>query len=176
MKVRVIVCAVCLAMMLSIGCSSKEGSAPNVSQTKTMAAFSALLPPDLAGKTMVPRGKVFVDSLNKQKMDSTVDVNNEGGFDINGWAFDNKTNTVPDKLFIELAPVKGGDKYYAAAKRNEREDLAKAFNNPAIKKAAYSLKADIKSIPPGEYNINIVQVADGNAIISATGNRINKTN
>lgn len=174
MKIGVVLSIVCLAITLFSGCGKKEE--PVKTQTETLPAFSSVLPSALAGKTMATGGKACVDGLNKSKMDTIINIKNEDGFDINGWAYDNKTNTPPETMFIELAPVKGGDKYYVAAKRSEREDLAVTFNKPALKNAAFIQKADIKSVPSGEYEINIVQIADGNPIMTPTGTKINKTN
>lgn len=115
-----------------------------------------------------------MDVVNKNSKDATVIVKDENVLDINGWAFDDKTRSVPGTVFIELAPVKGGEKYYAAANRGERPDLVNTFSEPAYKKAGYSLEADIKSVLPGQYNINIIQIGDGYAIKASTGKRIDK--
>lgn len=184
MKIRVVIPVVCLSVALFLGCQKKEEGTPSAPQTQTQTqkqavagpGFSASLPPALAGKTMAPGGKVNVDALNKNNKDAIISVNSEDGFDINGWAFDDKSKSAPESIFIELAPVKGGDKYYETAKRSERGDLAKTFNAPAYKKAGFNLKADIKSVPPGEYSINVIQISDGNPIMAPTGKKINKTN
>jgi hypothetical protein len=173
-KIGVVIVVACLAIALFCGCEKKDELAKT--QTEILPAFSAVLPSALAGKIMDTGGEVCIDYLNKNKMNTIVNVKNEDGFDMNGWAFDNKTNTAPETIFIELAPVKGGDKYYVAAKRSEREDVAKSFNKPALKKAGFILKADIKSVSSGEYEINIIQIATGNPILTLTGNKINKTN
>ena len=174
MKIRVVIALACLAITLFCGCGKKEE--PAKTQTETLPAFSAVLPSAIAEKIMVTGGKAYIDGLNKSKMDTIVNIKNEDGFNINGWAFDDKTNTPPETIFIELAPVKDGDKYYIEAKRLEREDVAKYFNKPALKRAAFIQKADIKSVPSGEYEINIIQIANRNAIKTSTGNKINKTN
>ena len=178
-KVSVVIPAVCLAAVLFVGCGKKEENTLSVRQTRTqvvtLPAFHASPPAALAGKTVVPGGRVYVDGLNNSKL-ATVKVKSEDGFDINGWAFDNKAKSAPEILFIELSPIKGGQRFYAAAERGEREDLAKAFNKPELKKAAYMLKADIKNVSAGEYLINIIQMADGNPIQASTGIKINKMN
>ena len=157
-------------------CGSDKEDEPIKTQTESLPVFSAVLPSALTGKSMDTGGKVNIDGLNKNKMDTIVNVKNEDGFDINGWAFDDKTNTPPETIFIELAPVKDGDNYYVAAKRSKREDLAVTFDNPALKNAAFMLKADIKMVPSGEYEINIIQIANGNPFRAATGGKITKTN
>lgn len=174
MKIRVVIALACLAITLFCGCGKKEE--PAKTQTETLPAFSAVLPSAIAEKIMVTGGKAYIDGLNKSKMDTIVNIKNEDGFNINGWAFDDKTNTPPETIFIELAPVKDGDNYYVAAKRSKREDLAVTFDNPALKNAAFMLKADIKMVPSGEYEINIIQIANGNPFRAATGGKITKTN
>lgn len=173
-NIGVLISIACLAIALFFGCGQKDE--PANTQTETLPAFSTILPSVLAGKTMDTGGKVNIDGLNKNKMDTIINIKNEDGFDINGWAFDNKTKTVPETIFLELASVKGGKKYYVAAMRGEREDLAKAFNKPELKKAAFAIKVDIRSIPSGEYQINIIQISNGNPILTPTGIKINKTN
>lgn len=174
MKIKIVLAIGCLAMTLFWGCGRNDG--PMRKEVGPLPAFSATLPSVLTGKTSVTGGKACIDVLNKSKIDAIIRVKNEDGFVINGWAFDDKTNTTPETLFIELVPVKHSEKYYMEAKRLEREDVAKYFNKPEIKKAGFIIKADIISLPPGEYEINIIQIANGNAILTPTGNKINKTN
>lgn len=182
MKNRVAIPVACMAIALSYGCQQKEESAPSAPQpqiqvqAQTGSAFSALLPPALAGKAIAPGGKANLDALNKNNADAIINVRSEDGFDINGWAFDEKTKSAPEMVFIELSPVNGGEKYYAAASRRDRDDLAKTFNVPAYKKAAYILNADIKSVPPGEYQISVIQIIDENPVVASTNKKMNKTN
>lgn len=184
MKVnKVIIPVACLAIALSFGCEKKveapsapQPQAPAQAQPQAASGFSASLPPALAGKTITPGGKANLDALNQNSADETIVVKSEDGFNINGWAFDEKTKSAPEMVFIELAPVKGADKYYAQAARSDRGDLAKSFKVPAYANAGYNLKADISSVPAGEYNINIVQVVEGNPLLASTNKKINKTN
>lgn len=174
MKIKIVLAIGCLAITLFGGCGRNDG--PMKKEVEILPAFSATLPSVLTGKASAPGGKAYIDGLNKNKMDAIVTVKNEDGFDINGWVFDDKTGTAPELLFVELAPVKGGDKYYTEAKRSDREDVARQFNKPELKKAGFLIKADLKSLPAGEYEINIIQVAKKNSILTATGGKINKVN
>lgn len=181
MKIRVVIPIACLIALFCVyngtaESAAKAKQAQSQKQTKTAPAFSASLPPALAGKAIAPGGKANVDALNKNNKDAIIAVRSNDGFDLNGWAFDDKTKSAPETVFIELAPVKGGKKYYAAAVRSERADLAKTFNVPAYKNAGYVLKADIKSVSNGEYQINVIQVVDGKPVLAPTGKKINKTN
>lgn len=188
-KNKVALSAACLAIALSIGCKKEESatSAPqpqpqaqaqpeSQAQPPAGSTYSASLPPALAGKTIAPGGKAWLDSVNKNSIDKIVNVKSEDGFELSGWAFNDGTKSVPSAIFIELAPVKGEGKYYATAKRTDRHDVAKIFKEPSYKKCGFMSKADIKSVPAGEYQINIIQVVDGNPILVSTKKKVNKTN
>jgi len=138
-------------------------------------SFSAKLPPALAGKSIISGGKVAVDTLNENNL-GVINVKTKDGFDINGWAFWDSTKSVPATLFIELAPANKGVKFYAVATRCEREDLARGFNVPAYKNAGFKLKTGIDSVPPGEYQINVIQIVDGNPVLAASGKKVNRIN
>ena len=178
MKIRVVVPVACLAIALFCGCQKKEESAPSVkqAQTENSQVFSASLPPALTGKTIGSGGKSNIEIINNNRIDQVADVKSEDGFELSGWALDDRTKSAPEIVFIELAPVKGGARYYATAGRSDRDDVVKAFNEQEYKKAGYVVKADIKSVPPGEYEINIIQVVDGNPILTLSGKKINKKN
>lgn len=188
-KSKVTITVACLVIALSMGCEKKAEQAPSAPQPQAQTqpapaaaqpqaapAFSASQPPALVGKTPAPGGKVNLDALNKNSADATITVKSEDGFDINGWAFDDKSKTAPELVFIELASVKGGEKYYAAANRSDRGDLATTFKVPAYKNAGYNLKADVTAVPAGEYQINIVQVVNGSPILADTTKKMIKAN
>jgi predicted O-methyltransferase YrrM len=145
-------------------------------QTEILSVFTAGLPSILMGKTIAIGGKAYIDGLNKKTTDVILNIKNEDGFDINGWAYDDKTNTASKTIFIELMPVKKGVKYYVEARRSEREDVAKFFNSPGLKNAGFNVKAAAKSVPAGKYRINIIQFGDGVSILTSTGSMINKVN
>jgi hypothetical protein len=179
MKIGFVALVACSAIALLWGCQKKEETAPvtqQQTQTVSGAVFSTSLPSALAGKVIAPGGRVHVDAVNKNTKDTTIIVTNKDEFDINGWAFDEIAKFAPKMVFIELAPVNGGDKYYAQASRAERDDLAKAFNNPEFKRAAYILQADITTVRPGVYEINIIQSSGEYPIKAPAGKAINKTN
>jgi len=173
-RIGVVVSVICLAIALFYGCNKKDEN--KKTQTEILPVFTAKLPSILTGKTMAIGGKAYIDGLNKQKMDMALSVKNEDGFDINGWAYDDKTNTAPKMIFIELMSVKEGAKYYVEARRSERKDVAKFFNSSGLENAGFNVKADAKSVPAGEYRINIIQFGDRVSILTSTGSMINKVN
>lgn len=194
MNIRIVVSIVCLSTVLACGCKKNEETAPppqkteiapvntpqaqpepTKSQQTQPPAFSASLPTALAGKTLTPGGIVFLDSINKHKPDSTVALKGKNTIDIQGWAINDSNKSVPDMVFIELSNVKNGEKYYSAINRVIRPDIAKGFNVPAYNNAGISLQTDITVIPPGEYLVNVIQVDNGNPIITSKGYKINKT-
>lgn len=187
---RELIVAVGLTAALLTGCEKKEATAPapapqqEASQPAPAAtatateAFSTSLPSALAGKKFQAGGKANAELLNKKKLEKVADVRSEDGFDLDGWALDDKTKVVPDTVVIELLDTKTGAKYYAPATRNarKREDVAKFFKEAAFEKAGYRVNADINAVPPGEYEIIVVQLIDGKPSRAYPSRKINKLN
>jgi hypothetical protein len=177
----------CMVAALAMGCSKKEApkseapapqEAPKVAATTAGEGFSATLPSSIAGKTIGIGGKANAEMLNKKKLDKVADVKSEDGFEMEGWAVSDTTKTVPDTVVIELVATKGGAKYYATASRKgrERADVAKFFKDSAFNKSGYTVNADIKSVPPGEYEIIVIQLVNGAPVRAYPGKKINKLN
>lgn len=189
---RELVLAVGLAAALLTGCDKKEAAAPAPAPQQEAAqpapaatapaaateAFSTTLPAALAGKKFAVGGKANVELLNKKKVEKIADVSSEDGLELDGWALDDKTKTVPDTVVIELFDAKSGNKYYAPANRNgrKRADVANFFKEPAFEKAGYRISADIKAVPAGEYEIIVVQLIDGKPHRAYPARKINKVN
>lgn len=187
-----LVLAVGFAVALLTGCMKKEATAPPPAPQQGAAqpapaatapatvteAFSTTLPASLAGKNFQKGGKANAEFLNKIKFDKTVDVKNEDGFELVGWGLDEKKKSVPDTVVIELFDAKTGTKYYAPATRDarKRDDIVKFFKDPAFEKAGYKVNADIKAVPPGEYEVIVVQVIDGKPNRAYPARKINKLN
>jgi hypothetical protein len=189
MKFRIVVSVVCLSTVLACGCKKNEETAPPPPQKSEAApvstpqaqpatgqGFSATLPPELAGKSIAKGGYANAEELNYKKLVKSAEVKSKDGFTLFGWAVSNTTKSVPVTVFVELAPVKGGESYYVAATRYDRPDVATYLKDPAYQNAGYKVKEDIKSVPPGEYDINVIQVDNGNALRVSTTKKINKTN
>ena len=187
MKFRIIVAVVCLSAVFVCGCKKNEEPAPPPPKTEaapvttpqaqpeTGQGFSATLPPELAGKSITTGGLCSADYFDSKPIDKITEIKSVDGFQLVGWAFSNSTKSVPETVFIELASVKGGGNYYAAATRFDRPDIVKGYKNPAYLKAGYKVKTDIKSVPPGDYDINIIQVDNGNPIRVSSKKKLNKT-
>ena len=187
---RELVLAVGLAAALLTGCEKKEAGAPapapqqEAAQPAATAAatatetFSNSLPAPLAGKKFQVGGKANAELLNKKKFEKIADVSSEDGFELDGWAFDEKSKSVPETVVIELVSSADGSKYYATASRStrKRDDVAKFFKEPAFEKAGYQVNADIKAVPPGEYEIIVVQLIDGKPNRAYPARKINKLN
>lgn len=186
-----LVVAVGLAAALLTGCEKKEATAPAPAPQQeaiqppaasvpsiATEAFSTSLPAALVGKKFVVGGKANAELLNKKKFEKVADIRSEEGFELDGWALDDKAKTVPDTVVIELFDARSGNKYYAPASRNgrKRADVANFFKEPALEKAGYKVSADIKAVPPGEYEIIVVQLIDGKPSRAYPGRNINKTN
>lgn len=192
---REFVLAVGLAAALLTGCEKKEAAAPapapEAAQPAPAAtapapapaaaaateAFSTSLPAAIAGKKFVMGGKAEAELMNKRKLDKIADVKSEEGFELEGWAIDEKGKSIPDTVVIELVSA-DGSKYYATASRipRKRDDVAKFFKEPAYQKSGYKINADIKAVPPGEYEIIVVQLIDGKPNRAYPASKINKLN
>lgn len=187
---RELVLAVGLTAALLTGCEKKEATAPApapqqeaaqpapAATTPATDAFSNSLPSALAGKKFQVGGKANAEFLNKNKFDKAADIRSEDGFQLDGWALDEKTKSVPDTVVIELFDAKAGTKYYAPASRSARKrtDVANFFKEPAFEKAGYKVNADISAVPSGEYEIIVVQLIDGKPSRAYPGRKITKSN
>lgn len=166
-----------LSLLLVQGCHKEEKtvevSSQQVPSTKaetantsqTAPAFESSLPATLGGLSSVPGGKGNAEVLNSDRIDKVASIKS-GAFELHGWAIDDATKTIPETIYLELLPMKGGKHFFAAGSRNERvrPDLAKFFNDQSMNKAGFVVKADATSLPVGEYKIRIVQAAGGKAI------------
>jgi hypothetical protein len=84
-------------------------------------------------------------------------VNRKDVARITGWAADGATGTVPPVVVIELAGTK---KYYVTATHvSRRPDVAAATKMPALVNSGYDALAAFKTVDPGEYAVNILQVS-----------------
>jgi len=74
-----------------------------------------------------------------------------------GWAADAATKTVPPVVVVELA---GAKHFFAPAVRaTPRPDVAEAMKAPSLLAAGWDLLADFSAVPPGKYDIHILQVS-----------------
>ena len=74
-----------------------------------------------------------------------------------GWAAEPSTGTVPPVVIVELSSK--GKHFYAPATRiTKRADVAAAVKVPAFVDSGYDLLASFKTVTPGEYTVNVLQV------------------
>lgn len=188
-KGLLVVCMLALALM---ACEKKKGEEAPAAAPKAETApaaqtgqpapgeqqgFSKAVPKAIAGKKIGgPAGKANAELLNKKKFKDILEVKGSDGFTLEGWAVDDAGKSVPETVVIELYNAKTGAKYYAPASRQtrDRSDVADFFKEPGFKKAGYIAKADIASVPAGEYEVIVVQVIDGKAVRAYPGRKIKK--
>lgn len=83
-----------------------------------------------------------------------------------GWAGDDKTGTVPDKLDLVLT----GQQDYAVETDTgvPRPDVAKAQNVPAFATSGYAVQADLSAVAAGKYGVTLLYSADGQVLRCTT--------
>ncbi len=75
-----------------------------------------------------------------------------------GWAADVAAKAVPPVVVIELQA--GKVRLFAPAVRaTPRPDVAEAMKAPALTASGWDLQADFSTVPPGTYDVRILQVS-----------------
>jgi hypothetical protein len=98
-------------------------------------------------------------------------VNRKDVVRLTGWAADGSKGTVPPVVVIELAGTKRF--YVTAVHASQRPDVAIATKMPALVNSGYDVLAAFRTVDPGEYAVNILQVsASGEASTCATKKKI----
>jgi peptidoglycan/LPS O-acetylase OafA/YrhL len=86
-----------------------------------------------------------------------------------GWAIDEKAGNAPQTVFVQLS---GGANAYVKAARTQRPDIADGFRNANLLNSGWSVSVDLSGLPPGAYEINLIQVEGTSATICHTGKSI----
>jgi len=162
-----------IAVLLSMGCSEQNNeklatttAAPAATVVKKIY-LSKELPAEIKGFPYESGGKCAVDIINKLQDGEVVTINRADGLNIDGWAFDDKNNSVPPVIVLQL--VKGDEHYYALLNRHgSREDLAKAFGKTEFANAGYSGSMDITLLSDGKYEILAIQKGENKNIVCST--------
>jgi hypothetical protein len=104
----------------------------------------------------------YVESCNVDVPINGTQLPTEKAFSIAGWAYDNKTNTSPEHVRIQLNSAADGQvsKTFEAA-RVKRPDVVKAFNKPGAEMSGYNAVVPANSLIAGQYEIVILQEMPG---------------
>jgi hypothetical protein len=175
-----------IAMFLAVGCSDngKDQAAATAAATATPAASAAPegqvspltkeLPAAIKNFAFETAGNCSIDVVNNAMLGSApeVTVNRTDGFSADGWAFDEKSGSVPAVVTLQL--VQGEERYYAQLNRHGgRDDLSKAFGKPEFANAGYFASVEVASLPAGQYAIFVVQKGDGKNMVCSTNRKLN---
>lgn len=138
-------------VVASCGDSGKPTAGPAAAKLPAFGEQS------LFGKTLVGAGgPCSLDAINgRGGQNDEIEVV-KPNVTFGGWAVDAHSNSVPPEVAIEL---RGTKSYYAPAVRGKRSDVAKAMTNPAFENAGFDVAAIIESVPPGKYQVLILQKA-----------------
>jgi len=85
-------------------------------------------------------------------------VKKTGVMTVSGWAFDDRSRSVPGEVSIELLSSDGKTTFTGAAARGtKRPDVAKMFGNQSYIDAGFDGGVNVEKASPGRYGIWIVQ-------------------
>lgn len=77
-----------------------------------------------------------------------------------GWAADVAAKTVPPVVVIELTD--GKKRFFApAVHASPRPDVGAAFGAPSLTGSGWDLVADFAALPPGVYDVHVLEVSPG---------------
>ena len=99
----------------------------------------------------------YVQSCNIDAPTNGVKLSTAQDFGIVGWAYDNKTNTSPEHIRIQLNSVDGQVSKTFEATRVNRPDVVKAFNTPGAEMSGYNAVVPANSLTAGQYEIVMLQ-------------------
>jgi hypothetical protein len=131
-----------------------EGPAPEPPPVLVEEAFKAE-PPSGVCSISASTPCMFDGVVGGVAQDVTT-VKREGTTALFGWAADGTTTSIPSVVIVEL--VGAAKKFYAAATRAKRPDVAIALKQPALIGSGYDLLASFRDVDPGEYGVQIVQI------------------
>jgi len=173
-----------IAVLLTVGCSEQNedkaaagpvaASAPAAPAVKN-AVVSKDVPAEIKDAAFENiAGACSLDVVNNALVGEAteVTVNRADGLMVDGWAFDEKNAAVPATVVLQLAH--GEERYFALLNRHGgRDDLAKAYAKPEFANAAYGAPLDIAALPAGQYEVSVIQKAEGKSLVCATKRKLN---
>jgi hypothetical protein len=125
-------------------------------------AFTSTEPSDLLHARSHNGSACYIDLINSAAPTHLIFVDRQRGVRILGWAANTDDRVVAEQVYMELSSP-AGLSYWAKAHRYPRPDVAKAFRNPALSNAGFTLSADLRSVIPSVYRVKIVVLDGGDA-------------
>lgn len=134
------------------------------------AASNAPMPVELAGKKRTVLESCYIDTINDRPPARSTSIRQHDGLRVAGWAADVRSGAVPDTVYLEFVSSTHHGSFFLKADRTSRPDVASAFSKPALSNAGVISTAGREHIPPGVYQIKILQVA-GSLVTECNANR-----
>lgn len=110
--------------------------------------------------------KCALDVINGE-LDLTVQAKTDK-IDLRGWAVDSNSNTTPEALNVVLTDSKGVAFVFKGAKRFERPDVVKAYNQDTFLYSGFRLIADVSTLTTGAYSISLQMPLDKSLVVCKT--------
>ena len=153
--------------------AKQQAASPATTSSQAKATLSEGLPQILKNAKPSQGGICTVDLIN-DSLDAVVTVKKDSPFSIGGWAIDDKTQSAPKDILIQLVSQKNKKNYYAVGVRVERPDVADHFKIPAYKNSGFELRtASVSHLPTGTYLIRVIQVTGKNVIVCESPKKLN---
>ena len=111
-----------------------------------------------------------VESCNIESPLNVAELPSNKDFKIVGWALDNQTLTVPEKISIEFY---GNDRKTFAATRLRRPDIVSSFKSNNVEMAGFEVHVPANSLTTGQYELVIEQETPLHKIKCVKGHAIN---
>jgi hypothetical protein len=165
-----------ILLLALVGCSETDSTtaapaaAPATLEAK-LPFFDKVVPESIKSMPSYPDGKCAIDIINNPLKSDITKIKRSEGINIYGWALDDKKGIVPPSVILQL--VMGKESFYAPLnRRNDREDLAKAFGKPEFSNAGFGATLDTTLLPVGQYDIFILQKGDESVMVCSTDRKL----
>ncbi len=149
---------------------SFQSAVQPVETVQQKVALTPMVPKEIMGRQFEGGGKCSIDAVNAPQPGQVITIKKADGMNVRGWAFDDKSGTVPPILALQLVSTTSGDQRYYAnlTRQGNREDLAKAFGKSEYSGAGYAALVDSSSLQPGLYYILVIQKSDKLNLVCST--------
>jgi hypothetical protein len=135
------------------------------------SATANTVPAAIQTATIESGGKAALDSLNSST--GSPDSGRRMFFlqrraiaACDGWAFNDRLNSTPDQVWIELTEAASLRKFYWPARRYSRPALAAVLKAPGVEKAGIACESVEYELPAGLYTMKIYQITGQSVIVS----------
>jgi phosphoglycerol transferase len=104
-----------------------------------------------------------IDSINEEKVSGVSgSAQRAVPFHINGWVANIDSGVALPDVYVEISSV-GGKRFYLHGSRYARGDVATHFNKPSVAQSGFVASGEVSALPPGSYQLRILQAGAGAA-------------